>query len=179
MQTDHIVYRKLASPLGKLIAGGTANGCCLLEFQDRGDLAKIKRRMQKLHKLAMIRGTNTSLDQLKIELDQYFQGLLQTFTIPLDLKGTPFQRAVWRQLLNIPYGETRSYGEIARAVGKPLARRAVGRANGQNPLAILVPCHRVIRSDGKLGGYGGGLWRKEYLLALEKKKAVPLKFLRR
>jgi methylated-DNA-[protein]-cysteine S-methyltransferase len=107
------------------------------------------------------------LDQLESELDQYFKILRQKFLVPLDVRGTPFQRAVWDQLLSIPYGETRTYGEIARLVGKPLAVRAIGRANGDNPLAIVIPCHRVIQYDGKLKGYGGGLWRKEYLLALE------------
>ncbi len=94
---------------------------------------------------------------------------MQDFSVPLDLKGTPFQMEVWKQLINIPYGETRTYGEIARSVGKPLAMRAVGRANGDNYLSIVVPCHRVIQSDGKLRGYGGGLWRKKYLLTIEKR----------
>jgi AraC family transcriptional regulator of adaptative response/methylated-DNA-[protein]-cysteine methyltransferase len=167
MPADRIVYRELPSPLGKLLAGATAEGCCLLGFQDREDLAKTEGRLQIWHKPALRRGTNAFLDRLELELAEYFKGSLRAFSAPLDLKGTPFQMAVWRLLLDIPYGETRSYGQLARAVGKPGASRAVGRANGSNPVAIVVPCHRIICSDGQLGGYGGGLWRKKYLLALE------------
>ncbi len=169
MQAEQIVYRELESVLGKLIIGATSKGCCLLEYEDRGGLGKIQRRITRQYKLEMTRGTNDFLDQLETELDQYFKGSRRNFSAPLDVRGTPFQRAVWEQLLNIPYGETRTYGEIAALVGKPLAFRAMGRANGDNPLAIVIPCHRVVQHDGKLRGYGGGLWRKEYLLNLEKR----------
>jgi methylated-DNA-[protein]-cysteine S-methyltransferase len=101
------------------------------------------------------------------ELDEYFAGKRRNFSFPLDLRGTDFQRACWRALLAIPYGETRSYADIARAVGKPQGFRAVGMANNRNPLAIVVPCHRVIASDGTLCGYGGGLDIKRKLLELE------------
>jgi methylated-DNA-[protein]-cysteine S-methyltransferase len=106
------------------------------------------------------------------QLRAYFAGELREFRLPLDLRGTEFQLRVWRQLLTIPYGETRSYGEIARAMGAPNAVRAVGAANGANPIAIVVPCHRVIGSGGKLVGYGGGLPLKKRLLELE--RAAPL-----
>lgn len=167
MHTDQIFYRELESPLGMLIVGATGQGCCLLEFQDGGGLDKIKGRIQKRHSLEIAGSPKAVLDQLEFEVNQYFTGRLKTFSVSLDMRGTPFQMAVWRQLLDIPYGETASYGEVARAVGKPLAHRAVGRANGQNAVSIVVPCHRVVRRDGTLGGYGGGLWRKEYLLTLE------------
>lgn len=98
------------------------------------------------------------------QLDEYFRGQRQTFLLKLQPEGTDFQQTVWRQLLTIPYGQTVSYGDIARAVGNEKAVRAVGAANGQNPISIIVPCHRVIGSNGKLTGYGGGLWRKEWLL---------------
>ena len=101
------------------------------------------------------------------ELDAYFAGRLREFTVPLDLRGTPFQRQVWEALCGIPYGVTRSYGEVARALGKPKAARPVGQAIGRNPVAIIVPCHRVIGSDGGLTGYGGGLHIKTALLDLE------------
>jgi O-6-methylguanine DNA methyltransferase len=101
------------------------------------------------------------------ELEQYFAGERREFTFPLDLRGTAFQLACWRALLAIPYGETRSYADIARAIGKPNAFRAVGMANNRNPIAIVVPCHRVIASDGSLCGYGGGLDVKRKLLELE------------
>ena len=103
------------------------------------------------------------------ELDEYFAGRLRDFTVPLDLRGTPFQCQVWELLCSIPYGETRSYGQVAHALGRPLAVRAVGRAIGSNPVAIVVPCHRVIGSDGRLIGYGGGLDKKQALLNLEKR----------
>ena len=101
------------------------------------------------------------------QLDAYFAGELKDFDVPLDMQGTDFQQMVWKQLTAIPYGETWSYGEMAAAIGKPSASRAVGHANGRNPVSIIVPCHRVIGSSGKLVGYGGGLDRKQALLALE------------
>jgi O-6-methylguanine DNA methyltransferase len=114
-------------------------------------------------------GTNPYLDRLEEELAHYFEGTLHEFTVPLDRPGTPFQTAVWDRLLEIPYGETCSYGEVARAIGKPGASRAVGRANGENCIAIVIPCHRVIESGGGLRGYGGGLARKRWLLDLERR----------
>ncbi len=113
--------------------------------------------------------TIAPLQQAMDELRRYLAGERVQFTCPLDLHGTPFQISVWQQLLRIPYGETRSYGEIAKAIGQPNASRAVGAANGANPVAIIVPCHRVIGSNGTLTGYGGGLPTKEWLLALEKR----------
>jgi len=101
------------------------------------------------------------------QLEAYFAGTLTTFDLPLGAEGTDFQRAVWRELSRIPYGTVASYGEIARRVGRPTASRAIGAANGRNPIAIVVPCHRVIGADGTLTGYAGGLWRKEWLLAHE------------
>jgi O-6-methylguanine DNA methyltransferase len=106
-----------------------------------------------------------------LELSEYFQGNLKMFQVPLDLRGTAFQKRVWETLLRIPYGETRSYADIAKAVGSPRAVRAVGGANAANPVPIIVPCHRVIASDGSLGGYGAGLDCKRHLLALEAGRA--------
>ncbi len=111
------------------------------------------------------------LRQARRQLEQYFEGRRREFDLPLGLRGTPFQERVWRALLEIPYGETRSYGQIARALGVPRGARAVGGANHANPLAIVVPCHRVIASDATLGGYGGGLERKRFLLELESRSA--------
>lgn len=101
------------------------------------------------------------------QLNEYFAGKRDAFSIPLDMRGTAFQKDVWRALLTIPFGKTQSYGEIARQVGRPLASRAVGAANGRNPIPIVVPCHRVIGSTGKLTGFGGGLGTKAHLLSLE------------
>jgi len=107
----------------------------------------------------------------KGELQEYFSGRRQKFSVPLDVEGTAFQKKVWKALSEIPYGEVRSYGQIARRIGNPKASRAVGTANGANPVAIIVPCHRVIAGDGTLGGFGGGLTNKTYLLTLENNKS--------
>ncbi len=107
------------------------------------------------------------LRETAAQLERYFRGELREFDVPLDLQGTEFQKRVWAALLEIPYGETRSYSDLARRLGKPNATRAVGAANGANPVAIIVPCHRVIASNGSLWGYGGGLERKRFLLDLE------------
>jgi len=105
------------------------------------------------------------------QLDEYFQGVRGTFSVKLDLRGTDFQMKIWRLLLDIPYGRTASYRRIAAAAGNARATRAVGGANHRNPVSIIVPCHRVVGSDGRLTGYGGGLWRKEWLLAHERRNA--------
>ena len=114
-------------------------------------------------------GAHPLLEEVRRQLDAYFAGDLRCFDLPLALEGTPFQRQVWQQLLSVGYGQTASYQEIAAAIDNPKAVRAVGAANGRNPVAIIVPCHRIIGSGGraKLTGYGGGLWRKEWLLRHE------------
>ena len=119
--------------------------------------------------------TNKWMNQAADELRAYFAGILRVFSVPLDMQGTDFQLSVWNQLLKIPYGETRSYAHVAEAVGRPKAVRAVGAANGSNPVAIVVPCHRVIGSSGKLTGYGGGLPLKKRLLELEGAWTMGLK----
>lgn len=108
------------------------------------------------------------------QLESYFAGERQSFDVPFEMRGTPFQISVWQQLLMIPYGETRSYGQLAQQLGKPTASRAVGAANGRNPLSLIVPCHRVIGAGGKLTGYAGGLDCKNYLLHLENSLAQRL-----
>jgi AraC family transcriptional regulator of adaptative response/methylated-DNA-[protein]-cysteine methyltransferase len=157
----------LHSPLGPLVAGATEEGICLLEFTDRGMLETELSALRELFDAPVIPGSNQHLETLRDELAMYFSRSLRVFSVPLVYRGTAFQRSVWKQLLAIPYGETRSYEQIAVAVGKPRAVRAVGRANGLNRIAILIPCHRVINKNGELGGYGGGLRRKQYLLDLE------------
>lgn len=117
-------------------------------------------------------GSDSILDQARRQLDQYFAGKLRVFDLPLAPQGTPFQQRVWQALLTIPYGMTRSYGQQAAAIGSPQASRAVGLANGRNPISIIVPCHRVIGANGSLTGYGGGMARKQLLLELE--QAEPL-----
>jgi len=167
MQNNKIVFRDVSSPLGNMIAGATEKGVCFLEWHDRGGVERIKERVEKRYKMPLLEGNNKHLDQLKKELVDYFAGKLKKFKVEIDVTGTPFERKTWEQLLLIPYGETRSYSQIANALGKTNARRAVGRANGANYLSIVIPCHRVIEANGNLRGYGGKLWRKKYLLELE------------
>jgi len=164
---DRIVYRDLQSPLGEMIAGATDDGVCFLEWHDRGGVERIKQRVEKRYKRTLMSGSNNHLDQLEEELNLYFSGKLNEFKVSIDVTGTKFEQLIWKQLLDIPYGQTRSYGQIANVIGKPGASRAVGRANGANYLGIVIPCHRVIDSNGNLHGYGGKLWRKKYLLELE------------
>lgn len=168
MHTDKIYYTNLPSPLGDMIAGASDNGLCFLEWQDRGGIDRILTRVEKRYKKFLLPGNNNYLKALKVELKKYFSGEAKEFTIDLDIMGTKFEQKVWSRLLKIPYGVTRSYGNIATELNNPGASRAVGRANGSNYMSIVIPCHRVIESNGKLRGYGGGLWRKKRLLELEK-----------
>ncbi len=167
--SDCVCLSWIRSPLGPLIAGATAKGVCLLEFSDRRMLEAQLETVKRLFRVPVIPGDNEHLQTLKSELEAYFAGRLQTFTVPLIYPGTPFQEQVWNALLTIPYGETRSYADMASAVDNPKAVRAVGTTNGLNRICIVIPCHRVINKGGKLGGYGGGLRRKEFLLELERK----------
>jgi AraC family transcriptional regulator of adaptative response/methylated-DNA-[protein]-cysteine methyltransferase len=164
----------LRSPLGPLVAGATAEGICLLEFTDRRMLEAQFATVRKVFGAPVVPGSNKHLQTLEVELARYFAGSLRSFSVPLTYPGTAFQRQVWEQLLAIPYGQTRSYEQVAIAVGKPQAVRAVGRANGLNRIAILIPCHRVVNKNGELGGYGGGLRRKQYLLDLERSGEATL-----
>jgi AraC family transcriptional regulator, regulatory protein of adaptative response / methylated-DNA-[protein]-cysteine methyltransferase len=155
---------RVLTPLGPMLMGATEAGVALLEFTDRRMLGTQLERLARRLKCVFMPGTTAAGKQLEEELAAYFAGTLQAFSTPLQPAGTEFQRAVWQVLKSIPYGETRSYGEQARMLGAPAAVRAVARANGDNPLAIVVPCHRVIGANGTLTGYGGGLWRKRWLL---------------
>jgi AraC family transcriptional regulator of adaptative response/methylated-DNA-[protein]-cysteine methyltransferase len=168
---DSVALAWIDSPLGPLIAGADDRGVCLLEFSDRrmleAQLATLARRLRR----TLVPGEHHYLEQLRSELGEYFAGRLTRFTVPLNAPGTPFQERVWNELRLIPHGETRSYEQIAVGIGAPKAVRAVGAANGMNRVAIVIPCHRVVNDDGRLGGYGGGVWRKQRLLELE--GAVP------
>ena len=168
MITDKIYYTNLPSPLGDMIAGASDNGLCFLEWHDRGGIDRILTRVEKRYKKLLLPGDNYHLKVLRIELENYFNGKTHDFSVDLDIMGTKFEKRVWGRLLKIPYGVTRSYGNIATELNNPGASRAVGRANGANYTSIIIPCHRVIESNGKLRGYGGGLWRKKRLLKLEK-----------
>jgi AraC family transcriptional regulator of adaptative response/methylated-DNA-[protein]-cysteine methyltransferase len=162
-----VVMTTIDTPLGPMVAGATDAGLCLLEFTDRRMLEAQMRRLQSLLEQPLVPGDHPHLTRTRDELAAYFDRTLTTFTVPLVFRGTPFEERVWKELCRIPYGDTLSYAALAERVRSPGAQRAVGRANGMNRIAIVIPCHRVVNSDGKLGGYGGGLWRKHWLLGLE------------
>jgi len=127
------------------------------------------KRLKRLLKAEFLPGTNKNFDKLNSQINEYFEGKRKEFNLPLIICGTSFQKKAWEALQKIPYGETRSYKEQAKILGNPNAVRAVGKANGDNRISIIIPCHRVIGTSGELVGYGGGLWRKKYLLELESK----------
>lgn len=153
------IHTEIDSPLGTLTlvaADGTLSAVYMTDQRYRPDEATFGR------------SDPDAFGHVLTQLAEYFAGERAVFDLPLTLEGTPFQREVWQALREIPYGETRTYGDLAAALGRPNAARAVGLANGRNPLSIVVPCHRLVGSDGSLTGYGGGLERKRYLLDLER-----------
>ncbi|MGA8299321.1 MAG: methylated-DNA--[protein]-cysteine S-methyltransferase [Terriglobales bacterium] len=156
---ETLFFFRTPSPAGPLFLAASTKGLVRLEFDAR--------TMKLDEKKFELRESESALAPYVRELNEYFDGERKNFTMPLDLRGTPFQLACWQALLQIPYGETRTYAEIARAIGHPNAFRAVGMANNRNPVAIVVPCHRVIATGGQLCGYGGGLDLKRRLLDLE------------
>lgn len=170
---DYIAAQFIESPLGPLLAAATRDAICFLEFSDRRMLEYNYHQIRKRFHLPILPTTNALLENLRAELDCYFQGKQKFFRTRAAINGTPFQERVWRELQNIPHGETISYERLAHNIGQPTAVRAVARANGMNRVSILIPCHRVIGKDGELTGYGGGLWRKRLLLELEKTGQLP------
>lgn len=158
---------RIDTPLGPMLGGTTEEAVCLLEFTDRRMLETQLKRLRRHFKANFLPGINPIGRRLKEELEAYFAGDLRRFEVAVTMPGTPFQQQVWEALLTVPYGETRSYAQQAAAIGNPAAVRAVARANGENRIAIIIPCHRIIGSDGSLTGYGGGVWRKQWLLEHE------------
>lgn len=157
----------IETPLGEMIACATDKGICLLEFNDRKNIEGQFQKTEKALNATIVEENSIYFDLLRKELEAYFKKELKEFTVSLDLIGTEFQKKVWQALLTIPYGKTVSYMQQSEAMGSPLSIRAVANANGMNKIAIIVPCHRVIGSNGKLTGYAGGLERKRWLLNLE------------
>jgi AraC family transcriptional regulator of adaptative response/methylated-DNA-[protein]-cysteine methyltransferase len=157
----------IESPVGPLIAGTTQGAVVLLEFSERTILEAQIDTLRQRFNASIVPGENFWLQQLRRQLGEYFARRRRNFELPLAYPGTPFQEKVWGMLLQIPYGQTCSYRDLAVRIGDLKATRAVGTANGMNRIAIVIPCHRVINANGKLGGYGGGLWRKQILLDLE------------
>jgi AraC family transcriptional regulator of adaptative response/methylated-DNA-[protein]-cysteine methyltransferase len=165
--TKLLLQGKIQTPIGPMIAMASDDALSLLEFDDRPALPPEVEELEERYGYTIEPGRNAVLDQIEVELKAYFAGKLTQFETPLVLPGMPFQLEIWSKLQEIPYGQTCTYGEMARAIGKPSSGRAVGAANGQNRVAVVVPCHRVIGADGSLAGYGGGQRRKRYLLDLE------------
>jgi AraC family transcriptional regulator of adaptative response/methylated-DNA-[protein]-cysteine methyltransferase len=162
---QRISYCTFATPLGTVLIGATEKGLCSVKLGD--DAAKLERLLAEEFSAAQI--DRQDLKELRRQIAAFIDGEASLARLPLDIRGTVFQRRVWEELRRIPRGETRTYREIARAIGAPDAVRAVGSACGANPVALVVPCHRAVRTDGGMGGYAWGVQRKKRLLALEKK----------
>jgi len=163
-----LLSKWIESPLGAILALADDDGLYVFDWVDRRGLEREIVRLRAKTKFAIVPGSHKFLDQAEREIGEYFAGRRKLFSLPLAHRGTEFQRRVWDELLQIPAGETRSYAEIAKRIGEPKAVRAVARANGDNFRGIIIPCHRVIGSDGSLTGYGGGLARKQWLLDHER-----------
>jgi O-6-methylguanine DNA methyltransferase len=165
---NKVFVSTLSTPIGEMLVMETQQGICLLEFQDRKGLEReVQLILQKI-KGKLIEGGCNFFTLLSEEMEAYFQDCLSPFSVPLDLLGTEFQKQVWIALIEIPVGQTRTYSQLAKSIGNSKAIRAVGSANARNPIAIVIPCHRLIGANGSLTGYGGGLWRKEWLLQHER-----------
>jgi AraC family transcriptional regulator of adaptative response/methylated-DNA-[protein]-cysteine methyltransferase len=164
-----ILTSQIETPIGMMVAGASENGICLLEFIDRQMLNTDYKDLARLLKTTVEQGRNQLTDEIRNQLNEYFRGERKEFTVPLVIPGSRFQQEVWKELLKIPFGSTRSYRDQAMALNKPGAIRAVANANGMNRISIVIPCHRIIGSDGGLTGYGGGLMRKRWLLDHEKR----------
>ena len=168
-ETDRrLVITRFDTPLGTMVAAAVDEGLAVLDFADRrASRTELRDAARRLRAFPTI-GRHAHLDALQAQMADYFAGRRRTFDLPLATpRGTAFETSVWAWLQTIPPGETQTYAQGAEAVGRPTAVRAIGRANGRNPVSIVVPCHRVIGSDGELTGYGGGLWRKRALLEIE------------
>ncbi|MEE9395778.1 MAG: methylated-DNA--[protein]-cysteine S-methyltransferase [Methylococcales bacterium] len=159
---------RFTTPIGPMFACASVKGICLLDFTDRRMLETEFKDLCKRLTAVILPGTNPHLDHIQAELSEYFSGVRKSFTVPLDTPGTDFQKSVWKILQNIDYGETLSYKQQAISINNPKAIRAVASANGHNRVSIIIPCHRVIGSSGSLVGYGGGLYRKKWLLDFER-----------
>jgi O-6-methylguanine DNA methyltransferase len=164
-----ILATYIDTPIGQMVAGAMDNGVCLLEFMESKALKKDMHDLSIQWKAEFTEGENFILEKLKIQLGEYFNGLRKEFNVPLIISGTLFQKKVWEELMNIPFGLTQSYSNQYRAINKTGSIRAVASANGRNKICIIIPCHRVIGSNGQLSGYSGGLIRKKWLLDHERK----------
>jgi AraC family transcriptional regulator of adaptative response/methylated-DNA-[protein]-cysteine methyltransferase len=164
-----IALSYIDTPIGKIRIAATDEGICLFDFEYRRSIEAIMKRIEVQSGKSFVEGRHPYFELLKQQINEYFTGIRTTFDLPLQLLGTPFQKKVWEGLMQIPYGETRSYKKQSIFLGNEKAIRAVAGANGENGIAIIIPCHRVIGENGSLIGYGGGLQRKKWLLDHERK----------
>lgn len=169
-KTHNTLYSSwIETPVGQMLAIASEEVLHLLEFGNHKKLERRLERLKKKMKWVIMPGKPKPISSIEKELLQYFKGKLKKFKTPLFLSGTPFQKRVWKALMKIPFGKTCSYSELAEAVKQPTAYRAVANANGANQLAVIIPCHRVINANGNIGGYGGGISRKYWLIEHENK----------
>jgi O-6-methylguanine DNA methyltransferase len=168
---SQVVLSMLDTPLGPMLAGAVDDGVCLLEFSDRPMLPTQLEVLERRLRRPLVAGRHRWLDELALQLAAYFAGRRRGFELPLVAPGSPFQESAWSKLRQIPPGSTFTYEQLAAGAGRPGAQRAAGTANGANRIAMLIPCHRVIRKSGDVGGYGGGSWRKAWLLDHERRLA--------
>jgi AraC family transcriptional regulator of adaptative response/methylated-DNA-[protein]-cysteine methyltransferase len=173
VQEPVFVASMLETPLGTMVAVADRRGLRLLEWTEERSVDNATKRLQFDIGSCIASGHTLAIDVVEHELNEYFAGRLSEWTTQIALQGSAFQISVWHELQNIPYGETRSYADVAGAIGRPHAYRAVAHAIGNNRLAILIPCHRVVRTNGAQGGYNGGLWRKKWLLNHEANSQTP------
>ena len=167
-----VTTNRISTPVGPMLAGVTKEGLCFLEFTGRHRLKTQLEKIKKRLKCRISSGTNPLFHEVQGQLNEYFDGTRRFFSLPLHVIGTTFQCHAWRGLEKIPYGKTRSYKEQAAFLNQPSATRAVAKANADNRISIIIPCHRLIGKNGGLIGYGGGLWRKEYLLDHERRYSI-------
>lgn len=165
--TEPLLAEWFETPLGDMVAAADSTDLRFLEFREATGRETTLASLEARSRRPVVCGRNRLIDQIRAELEDYFAGKSASFRTPLAPEGSEFEKNVWAELLKVPLGETCSYGDIARAVGGMETVRAVGKANGANPIAIVIPCHRCIGADGSLTGYGGGLWRKKWLLRHE------------
>jgi AraC family transcriptional regulator of adaptative response/methylated-DNA-[protein]-cysteine methyltransferase len=162
-----ITINRMLTPIGEMCAGATDAGICLLDYADSRYLDRDIKLLAKCMQATVVEDISHYITELQVQLNEYFASQRKEFTLPLILQGTDFQRRVWEVLRTVPYGKTISYKQQAEIAGVSKAVRAVANANGNNRISIIIPCHRIIGSDGTLTGYGGGLWRKKWLLEFE------------
>lgn len=162
-----VYVKEFQVPCGVLLIGSCEGNLVMSDWRGGWHCASVQKRLERYFKGPFVVGTSPVIEEAQKELAEYFEGKRRTFDLPLAFAGTDFQKSVWQALQKIGYGETVSYGELARRIGRPKAVRAVGVAVGENPFSIIVPCHRIVGADGSLTGYGGGFEAKKFLLGLE------------